>query len=120
MLVTVKEERRGRESSAGDGRREAAVGGSREERVGEPAGTEGKELKEVMKIRRSRKGAYDMRMRRSTRKTGALILDLVTLTPAGLVRPRLLHAFAHAHTRVCVRARARAHSYMHARTDRRA
>lgn len=45
------------------------------------------ELKEVMKIRRSRKGAYDMRMRRSTRKTGALILDLVTLTPAGVPLP---------------------------------
>lgn len=40
-----------------------------------------------MKIRRSRKGAYDMRMRRSTRKTGALILDLVTLTPAGMSLP---------------------------------
>ncbi|TGZ48307.1 Uncharacterized protein DBV15_09326 [Temnothorax longispinosus] len=48
---------------------------------------EGEELKEVMKIRRSRKGAYDMRMRRSTRKTGALILDLVTLTPAGVSLP---------------------------------
>jgi len=44
-------------------------------------------LKEVMKIRQSRKGAYDMRMRRSTRKTGALILDLVTLTPAGAPLP---------------------------------
>ncbi|KYN15419.1 hypothetical protein ALC57_12468 [Trachymyrmex cornetzi] len=50
-------------------------------------GGEGEELKEVMKIRRSRKGAYDMRMRRSTRKTGALILDLVTLTPAGMSLP---------------------------------
>jgi len=40
-----------------------------------------------MKIRQSRKGAYDMRMRRSTRKTGALILDLVTLTPAGAPLP---------------------------------
>lgn len=43
-----------------------------------------------------------MRMRRSTRKTGALILDLVTLTPAGVPLPpyytRLrTHAVAGAH-----------------------
>lgn len=50
-------------------------------------GGKGKELKDVMKIRRSRKGVYDMRMRRSTRKTDALILDLVTLTPAGVPLP---------------------------------
>lgn len=45
------------------------------------------ELKEVMKIRRSRKGAYDKRMRRSTRNTTTLILDLVTLTPAAMPLP---------------------------------
>lgn len=57
----------------------------REERMQDRGGRE--ELKEVMKIRRNRKGAYDMRMRRSTRKAGALILDLVTLTPAGVPLP---------------------------------
>ncbi|KOC66911.1 hypothetical protein WH47_11975 [Habropoda laboriosa] len=40
-----------------------------------------------MKIRRSRKGACDKRMRRSTRNTSALILDLVTLTPAAVSLP---------------------------------
>lgn len=40
-----------------------------------------------MKIRRSRKGAYDKRMRRSTRNASTLILDLVTLTPAALPLP---------------------------------
>lgn len=45
--------------------------------------------------RRSRKGAYDMRMRRSTRKTGALILDLVTLTPAGVSLPAYYTRFTH-------------------------
>lgn len=72
-----KRERRGRDFPGGGG-------------DAEPRGTrrgQGEELKEVMKIRRSRKGAYDMRMRRSTRKTGALILDLVTLTPAGVPLP---------------------------------
>ena len=44
-------------------------------------------MKEVMKIRRSRKGAYDKRMRRSTRNTTTLILDLVTLTPAAVPHP---------------------------------
>lgn len=52
------------------------------------------ESKEVMKIRRSRKGAYDMRMRRSTRNEQALILDLVTLTP-GVAPPHPLHTFTH-------------------------
>lgn len=36
-----------------------------------------------------------MRMRRSTRKTGALILDLVTLTPAGVPLPPITRVYAH-------------------------
>lgn len=54
------------------------------------------ELKEVMKIRRSRKGAYDKRMRRSTRNTTTLILDLVTLTPAAACpSPPITSVYAH-------------------------
>lgn len=54
------------------------------------------ELKEVMKIRRSRKGAYDKRMRRSTRNTTTLILDLVTLTPAAMCpSPPITSVYAH-------------------------
>lgn len=79
------QERRGSDSSVGN----KGELGSRER------GGQGKELKEVMKIRQSRKGAYDMRMRRSTRKTGALILDLVTLTPAGVPLPPITRIYAH-------------------------
>lgn len=53
-------------------------------------------MKEVMKIRRSRKGAYDKRMRRSTRNTTTLILDLVTLTPAAMCpSPPITSVYAH-------------------------
>lgn len=78
----MKESDRSRNGSDEEGTSPGATGGRERTRRGQ-----GEELKEVMKIRRSRKGADDMRMRRSTRKTGALILDLVTLTPAGVPLP---------------------------------
>ena len=55
-----------------------------------------------MKIRRSRKGAYDTRMRRSTRNENALILDLVTLTPGGPWCPSssITHVYAQERTMV--------------------
>lgn len=82
----MRETDRSRDRSDEEETSPEAAGGKDTESRGTKRG-QGEELKEVMKIRRSRKGAYDMRMRRSTRKTGALILDLVTLTPAGVPLP---------------------------------